>query len=481
MSITKNHLLFVYFLSIFSLSANAQDVKIELGENEVALNETFTIKVIVSGDKIRSYDQLPDIAGFQKQGISQSSSMNIINGQMSSTNSIIQYYKPIRKGQFTLGRFQIAVNGITASSQGTSITVVDARSSAQNNRALDPFDDLFGRNNSSEPEYVEVEDDAFFSLSVSKDEVFVGEGFGVSFAFYMSESNQAPFNFHEPGKQLERIINEIKPGNAWEENFNITSIQPERVEFGGKKWTKYKVYEANFYPFNAGTVDFPSVGWEMIKYKVAKNPSFFGSNRLQDFKTFYSQAKAIKVKELPPHPLKNEVSVGNYRLRENFSELDVQTGEGFTYDFIITGEGNISSIRPPKVKKGQKLNTFDPNEQVQINRGRGKVTGMKEYSYFMTLNEQENVALKDHFEWIFFNPELAKYDTLLPQAVVRVTGESRVNQAISSSRLGGLYDLIEVEDNKLLNQGYKAYFSTLINILLLLALALLAYLIVKKK
>jgi hypothetical protein len=106
---------------------------------------------------------------------------------------------------------------------------------------------------------------------------------------------------------------------------------------------------------------------------------------------------------------------------------------------------------------------------------------MKEFGYFMTLNEQENVALKDHFEWIFFNPAMAKYDTLVPQAVVRVTGESRVNQAISSSRLGGLYDLIEVEDNKLLNQGYKAYFSNLINILLLLALVLLAYLIVKKK
>lgn len=481
MSLTKNHFLFVCLLGLFSLAAHAQDVKIELGENEVALNETFTIKVIVSGDKIRSNDQLPEIPGFQKQGISQSSSMNIINGQMSSTNSIIQYYKPLRKGQFTLPGFKVAVNGITASSPGTTITVVDARSNANTNRALDPFDDLFGRNNTEQPEYVEVEDDAFFSLTVSKDEVYVGEGFSVSFAFYMSESNQAPFNFHEPGKQLERIINEIKPGNAWEENFNITSIQPERVEFGGKRWTKYKVYEANFYPFNAGTVDFPSVGWEMIKYKVAKNPSFFGSNRLQDFKTFYSQPKSIKVKELPPHPLKNEVSVGNYRLRENFSELDVKTGEGFTYDFIITGEGNISSIRPPKVRKGQKLNTFDPNEQVQINRGRGKVTGMKEYSYFMTLNEAEEVSLKDHFEWIYFDPELAQYDTLVPQAVVRVTGESRMNQAISSTRLGGLYDLIEVEDNKLLNQGYKSYFSALINILLLLALILLAYLIVKKK
>lgn len=480
MCLTKKHFLFVFFLGLFSIPAMAQDIKIELGESEVALNETFTIKVTVSGEKIRSYDQLPDIPGFQKQGVSQSSSMNIINGQMSSTNSVIQYYKPLRKGQFTLPDFTLSVNGEAVSTPGKTITVIDARASARNNRALDPLDDLFGRRDTEEPEYVEVEDDAFFSLSVDKEEVFVGEGFNVSLAFYMSEANQAPFNFHEPGKQLERIINEIKPGNAWEENFNITSIQPEKVEFGGKIWTKYKVYEASFFPFNSGTVDFPQVGWEMIKYRLAKNPSFFGSNRLQDFKTFYSQPKSIKVKSLPPHPLKNEVSVGNYRLRESFEELEAKTGEGFTYDFTILGEGNISSIRPPAVKRGQKLNTFDPNEQVQINRGRGKVTGMKEFSYFMTLNEQERVALKDHFEWIYFNPDLAQYDTLQPKAVVNVTGESRINQAISSSRLGGLYDLIEVEDNKLLNQGYKYYFSILINVLLFLALILLGFLIVKK-
>ena len=31
---------------------------------------------------------------------------------------------------------------------------------------------------------------------------------------------------------------------AWEENFNITSIQPEKVEVGGKIWIKIcKVYE----------------------------------------------------------------------------------------------------------------------------------------------------------------------------------------------------------------------------------------------
>src|SRR5690554_5394380 len=99
--------LLVFILSLFSALAIAQEVRIELGPDEVGLNETFNIKVTVSDEKIKSYDQFPEIPGFQKQGLSQSSSMNVINGQMSSTNSIIQYYKPLRKGQYTLGNFSL--------------------------------------------------------------------------------------------------------------------------------------------------------------------------------------------------------------------------------------------------------------------------------------------------------------------------------------------------------------------------------------
>ena len=471
--------LLVFILSLFSALAIAQEVRIELGPDEVGLNETFNIKVTVSDEKIKSYDQFPEIPGFQKQGLSQSSSMNVINGQMSSTNSIIQYYKPLRKGQYTLGNFSLNINGNEVSSPGKIIAVVDNRPS-QRNRNIDPFDDFFGGVD-EEPEYVEIEDDAFFSMTVDKEEVFVGEGFNVVLAFYMSEDNQAPFNFHEPGRQLESIIKKIKPTNAWEENFNITNIQPERVEINGKAWTRFKVYESTFYPFSEGTVNLPSIPWEMIKYRIAKNPTFFGNNRLEDFKTFYSAARNIRVKPLPPHPLRSEVSVGEYELRENFNQKEVATGEGVSYSFGIIGEGNINAIKAPKRMAEQKLNSFNPNERQQINRGRGKITGVKEYNYYLTVNEPGQVNLEDHFEWIFFNPSLAVYDTLRPQAVLNVVGENKVNQAISSSRLGGIYDLIEVEDNTLLNERYKYYFSAFINILLLGSVILLGILMIKRR
>jgi len=478
---TKICLNLVFIWTMMISYAYAQDIKVDLGPEEIGLNETFSIKITISDEKIKSYDQFPEIPGFQKQGISQSSSMNVINGQMSSTNSIVQYYKPLKKGLFSLPDFTLQINGKPVSSQGMAITVTEVKQSQRRQQSLDPFDDFFGRRGADEQEFIELDDEAFFSMTIDKDEIYLGEGFHVSLAFFMSESNQAPFDFYEPGKQLEEIVKKIKPTNAWEENFNITNIQPERVTIDGKNWTMFKVYESTFYPFNEGEIEMPKVAWEMIKYKVAKNPTFFGNNRQQDFKTFYTKEKTIKVKPLPPHPLKNEVSVGVFRLRENFESKKVETGEGVTYDFGIAGEGNISAIKPPRKMNSAKLNTYDPNERQQINRGRGRVTGIKQYEYYVTVNEPGEVALKDHFEWIYFNTEQERYDTLRPQAVLNVVGESKLNQSISSNRLGGIYDLIELEDNNLLNQRYKYYFSTFINLLLVGAVILLVILIMKKK
>lgn len=478
---TTSRWIFVYLTFLMSTLGLAQEVQIELGPDEIGLNETFTIKVTLSNDKIKSYDQFPEIQGFQKQGISQSSSMNIVNGQMSSSNSIIQYYKPSKKGVYTLGRFEILINGEPYASPGKRITVTDPVNTQNlGGNVYDPFADFFGRP-AEEPEFIELEDDAFFAVSVDKESVFAGEGFTVNIAFFMSEQNQAPFQFYEAGRQLDAILKKIKPNGAWEENFNITNIEPEIVEINGKRWNRFKVYEATFFPFSEGKIEIPRVPWEMIKYRVAKNPSLFGANRQEDFKTFYSSPKTITVKPLPPHPLKNEVPVGVYQARENISTLEAETGEGFNYNFGISGVGNINSITPPRRLPAENLNTFDPNVRQQINRGYGRVSGIKEFNYFITLNEAGEYDLKDYFEWIYFDPVRAVYDTLAPEARIVVSGESKVNQALSGQRLGGIYDRISTESNQFSNEQYKYYFTTAINLLLLGAVILLAVLIIKKK
>jgi len=480
----KTHLLtsLVFFLTLLSGVLLAQEVTIDLGPTEIGINETFTIKVTLENEKIRSNAEFPEIPGFQKQGVSQSSSMNLINGQMTSSNSFIQYYKPLRQGTTTLAPFTIEINGNEYSSPGQEITVTEAVSNQGfGGSPSDPFSDFFSRRPTTEPEYIEMEDDAFFGVSVDKEEIYAGEGFTMNLAFYMSEENQAPFQFYEPGQQLDKILKEIKPTNVWEENFNITNIEPEKVNFNGKQWTRYKVYEATFFPFAEGEIKIPSIAWDMIKYKVARNPSFFGANRLEDIKTFYSAPKTISVKPLPPHPLKNEVSVGEFQLRENIDEVSVETGQGFDYSFGISGVGNINSISPPKSLSVPNLSTYDPNVRQQINRGYGRISGIKEFNYYITINEAGEYDLADQFEWIYFDPSREVYDTLKSAAKILVSGESKVNESISNLRLGGVYDRIAIEDNKFLNEEYKYYFAAAINALLLIAVIILVVLIIRRK
>src|SRR5690606_4853671 len=130
----------------------------------------------------------------------------------------------------------------------------------------------------------------------------------------------------------------LRPENSWEENFNIESISRVPVTLNGKRYQQYKIYQAAFYPLNLEPIEFPKLGLKLIKYKEAKRPSFFGRNTKEDYKTFYTKAKTVKVKDLPPHPLKDKVSVGDYQLEETIDKKEMNAGEGFNYVMSVSGE-----------------------------------------------------------------------------------------------------------------------------------------------
>ena len=454
----------------------------QLGPNEVGMNEFFTITVTVNNAAIKNYTDFPNIDGFAKRGTSSSSKTNIVNGEISSSQSITQRYMPLEEGTYTLEPFSLEVNGTEVSSQGKTIKVTPPVERRQNNRRrYDPFDDLFGRNrNNTESEFMDVKEDAFLALTTDKDEVYVGEGFTTTFAFYVADANRAPLQFHEAGKQLSTILKDLRPENCWEENFSIENIYGERVELNGKNYTRYKIYQATYYPLNLEPVVFPSVPFEMIKYRVAKSPSFFGRDRQEDFKTFNTREKTVKVKALPPHPLKDKVAVGQFELDEKISTNSVETGESFSYEFNIYGEGNISGIPDPSIPDTKEMDIYPPNVAQDINRGAGRVTGSKRYSYFGIPNEPGEYDLKDYFSWIFFNPETENYDTLKSEVKLRVTGESKENVSISSTDLGSFYDNIDIASNELQSLDKSNATQIIANLLIAALLGAAAFMFIRK-
>lgn len=471
----------LFIVSTFSVTW-AQDIQIALGPDEIGENQAWTITITVQNDRLKSYDNFPEIKGFRKRGQSTQSQTNIVNGQISSSQSVIMTYMPTQRGTFTIPSFSMKVNDKPISVAGKKVTV----GPPQQQQQRDPFrnffdrspaDDFFGE---EETEFVDVKEDAFLALTTSKDNVYIGEGFNTTLSFFVSQDNRAPLQFHELGRQLAEILKKIKPTNCWEENFNIENIDGETVRINGRDYTQYKVYQATFYPLNTEPINFPSIGLEMIKYKVAKNPSFFGQNRKEDFKTFHTKAKRITVKELPPHPLKNAVAVGDYKLDERIRSKDLETGRSAAYNFNVYGEGNISSIAKPNVKSDDSFEFYEPNVRQDITRQNNRVTGTKSFDYFMIPKEPGKYKLGDYFQWVFFNPREKKYDTLKSKLVVNVLGESKKNEAIQSTDVGNFYNKIEIADNTLKTVENHSWQRWAFNSFIVVMLGASAYLVLRK-
>ena len=482
LKIMMKRIFFFLGAALFANCATAQGIQIELGPDQIGQNQAWTITVTVNNDRLKNYDNFPDIEGLQKRGTSSSSQTNIINGQMSSSQSIIMTYVPLRQGTFAVPSFKMKVNDQLFSVNGKKIKVGPPVQTQQ----ADPFrsfldrdpSDFFGR--STPTEFVDIKEDALLALTTNKDEVYVGEGFTATLSFLIADNNRAPMQFHDLGKQLSDILKKLRPGNCWEENFNIENIEGEPIEVGGKRYTQYKIYQAAFFPLNAEVVSFPSIGLEMIKFKVAKNPSFFGQNRQEDYKTFYTKAKTVKVKELPPHPLRDAVAVGKYKLDERINRTQLTTGQSVSYDFNIYGEGNISSIAKPNVAKNNVFDFYEPNVKQNINRESGHVSGTKSFSYFMIPKEPGTYKLGDYFQWVFFNPESKKYDTLKSEQIVTVDGESFKNQSIGSNDLGSFYDRIDAADNSLRTISDSRWLKISINIFIVVILGATLFFLFKK-
>ena len=88
-----------------------QNIKVNIGADEIAANEAFTITVVVENDPLKNLSGFPEIEGMVKRGTSSSTSTQFINGQVSSTQSLTQNYVAQRQGTFRLPTFTITVNG----------------------------------------------------------------------------------------------------------------------------------------------------------------------------------------------------------------------------------------------------------------------------------------------------------------------------------------------------------------------------------
>jgi hypothetical protein len=435
-------------LTFVSFQGQGQKVEINLGPDEITQGDAWTITLVVYNASLKTYDKFPDIKGFRKGTTSTRLMTSNMNGHVSATEAVVMTYYPLKSGVITVNSFGMKINDKYVRVAGKKISVkpaVQYRSPNRSNSYRTP-NDFFGE---EDPGFIDVKDDAFLMLTTDKSEVYVGEGVNASLAFYMAESNVSMLRFHDLSKQMTDIIKKLKPTNCWEENFNIENVEGEFATVNGRPYLRYNIYQATFYPFNNQSIVFPTVSLDMIKMKVARNPSLFRSNTIEGIKTYSSKSVNIKVKDLPPHPLRNSVAVGDFKLNEQIADQTLQTGQSVAYEFNVSGEGNISSIAKPTLRGDGAFEIYDPSSTQEIGRSRDKIFGTKSFRYFMIPREPGKYKLAPYFDWVFFSPTRKTYDTLRSALTLNVEGPSKKNEAIESNDPGSFYSQIEVADNGL--------------------------------
>ncbi|MBC6990748.1 BatD family protein [Hymenobacter sp. BT491] len=432
--------------------------EIELGKVAFPVNEYFTISFHLRGAPLERYSAFPDLEGFKKSGKSSTTTTRITGGQTTTELTITQRYAAFAEGEFVIKPFTMTVNGQVVRSAGATLKVGPVAAAQAPSATAPPgagplqgiglLDQLFGKPRPQD--YIEPHDNAFLALVADKNSVYVGEGVHIGLYFYLTPSDQGLLDFHNFAGQLPDLLRRMRQRTAWEEPFEEQEILPETIVAGGKKYLRYRLYEAEYYPLNNQPLVFPALPLQMVKYRVAKKPEAGSDNRLEGYKIYYSDARTVTVKPLPPHPLRDQVPVGNYQLREAIDRTAFRTGQVFTYTFRVEGEGNLAALSAPVLRARPKLEVYGPDVQQDLTRQGGRVGGAKVFSYRMVAQQPGVLPLDSVLSLVVFNPSTARYDTLRPEIRPDIGGSAKLASGFHGNPDDPFYaDVLNNADNHL--------------------------------
>jgi hypothetical protein len=457
--------------SLLIIKTYGQDQAVTLGKNSISLNETFTITLTLPKNKKKEFHTYPYYVFPQIEDMVKKQT-EYLQDATTKDYKIIQYYSPRKLGTFTLDPFTLFLNGIPLKCKGLKIKV----------SATDPKIKETEIIEEKGVEFKPLKEDVFFKILVNKTSVYLNEGISVSVALlYTSPNNSLDLTFIDLNEQIAAITKKIKPSNCWIEEKNVSEkIQVDTLIMDNKKYFKWNIYEAIFFPLDTNNVIIQPLDFKLIKYQTALNSATTSIIRKSSEVHLKTPLLKIKVKSLPAHAMKDIVSAGKYQLEENISSSNLHTGRSFKYSFTVIGEANISAIANPKIKENEDFEIYSPHINESIIRYKQSPGKARTFTYYILPEEPGKFNLGDYIYWVYFDPYKIKYDTLSSSYVLNVKGDSQKNSYISSSDLGSFYNSMNKQNNSLSILEKDEFIKVFANFIILFMLVTTAILILKK-
>jgi hypothetical protein len=388
----------VILLTFLALQTFGQaGITASVSKNKVHAGERFTFSITVSNCDGKNL-KTPDLTDFQVVGgPNQSQQFSMINGKTSQSIAYNYVLQPKSTGQFTINSASIQCDNKTYSTQAITIQVTDAPQGTTGSQSTNASNDILQH----------VRDNLFIKAEVSKNTMYKGEQFLVTYKLYYSKKSAIADFGQTSNPQIPKF------DGFYTEDISPQNQMPQMETLNG---ILYQTQVIKQYRLTAQNTGENSIEPLKIPFRVAvqtqkqnKNRSifddFFGSRSYEELNyTAASPALKIKVLELPsPVPADFNGAVGNFSMKTELSQTKTTTDEPLTYKIIVSGSGNLALFTAPDISlppgwETSLLNTIEGNTS-------------RVYEYLLIPRSPGEFTIPSH-TWSFFSPAEKQYISL---------------------------------------------------------------------
>jgi hypothetical protein len=377
MSTFKFHILLTG-LFLYAVAAIAQDATFTaaVSKNPVAADERFTLEfTVTTGGATGKSFKAPDLGKFLVlSGPNQSTSMQIINGAISSSQSYSYILQAREPGTFAIAPATIDVGGSVFKSNGIDITVTKAAGQSSRQQAQQP------------EQTIEVGDNLFLRAHVDRTRLYQGEQITVTYKIYTRV------------RIVNYGINKLPTMTGfWGEDLEVpqqVSMSNEVID--GKQYQVGVLKKMALFPTQSGALEInPMELTCQVQVQQQRrrsndifdqffNDPFFGTAQTVNV-TVKNDPVKVTVLPLPRQnvPESFKGAVGKFSLKAELNKRSIKTNEPITLKATVNGTGNVKILEAPKLNLPSDFELYEPKISESIRRADDIISGTKSFEWLI--------------------------------------------------------------------------------------------------
>ncbi len=441
-NIRKIFYFFLAFAFFNVASLRAQVFKVSADKTTVGLGETFQIYFEFDAPDMNSVSgfHAPAFKGFTiLGGPNQSTSMQIINGQMSSSVTYSYVLTPQKLGSFTIGTASVKYKGKTYKTKPLTIKVVKGKAKALPKPAPPTQNGI---------DEQEIAKNVFIRAIPNKTTVYQGEQLTVVYKLYTRLNISSPSLTKLPTYE-----------GFWAEDLDMPNTINFHIEmYKGQRYRVADIKKAALFATKSGKLKVTPFELKIPVLIRRRNRNrslfddFFNDPFFSRTETYNYNAKSnsltinvlpLPVKGVPPS---FKGAVGHFNISAKINKNNVKVNNPVSLKLKIWGEGNINLIDVPEVKLPAGFEEYEPKVTTKVNK-KDIVSGYKSIEYLIVPRIPGRKVIPP-VEFSYFDPAKKKYITLrTPKFEINVTGSASMAENMPAG--------FSKEDIKLLNKDIR--------------------------